>query len=220
MNLEEAAHSLHRMMMALEGMDAASGPMSFVAKQAGFDSESDKYLAQLDDLTYEALERRISFDKFMERVTVLITASYLLALLFGSRMSQADLTMDEYMLLAGYTATAIASAKNLAEEIYRGEYDDEGGRERLKNRLDKWGNALFAVYNFGHLLDKSNPFLKWLWAPEKDHCGDCIRLNGQVHKASEWKASGWHPQSHDLECHGYRCGCRWIRTGGPSVGAF
>lgn len=178
------------------------------------------YREKLGELADEALDRRTSFDDFIRRVTIIIAAAYLLAFLLGSKMSQAEMALDDYMVLSGYTALAIASARKLAEEIYRGDYDDEGGRARLQGRLDLWGNALVAVYSFAHLLDKSNPWLKWIWSPEKDHCSDCIRLNGQVHKANEWRASGWFPQSHDLECHGFNCGCRWIQADGPSIGAF
>ena len=86
-----------------------------------------------------------------------------------------------------------------------------GGRS-LAERVVIWVNVASSIYEMGRTYDKNDPFLKWVRDPVKMSCGDCIRLNGQVHRASAWKSSGWFPRSNGLECKGFRCGCRYIQT--------
>jgi hypothetical protein len=59
---------------------------------------------------------------------------------------------------------------------------------------------------------------EWVLGATAVHCSDCLRLNGQVHSASEWRAAGISPQSPDLECGGWNCDCRLYPVDAPSIG--
>ena len=58
----------------------------------------------------------------------------------------------------------------------------------------------------------------WRLGATEDHCVDCLNLDGQVHTAAEWLASGIQPQSPDLACGGWNCDCRLEPTELPSSG--
>lgn len=61
----------------------------------------------------------------------------------------------------------------------------------------------------GATLDRNDSWLQWKIGQTEKHCSDCLHLNGQIHRASEWAAAGIKPQSPDLECGGWHCDCRF-----------
>lgn len=47
------------------------------------------------------------------------------------------------------------------------------------------------------------------------NCDDCLNLHGRVYRASVWDRYGIAPQSPQLACGGWRCGCRFVVTDDP-----
>lgn len=205
---------------ALQTMGEALKEIWSVGKADGFTRNRRKYRDELDEAARDAVERKTNRDDFIKKVLALIALYYLLALLDGGNLAEEELTVDEWTKLRTFVLTANMSVTSLADDIYSGRYDGTEGMESLGLRLDKWEGALDAVNSYGQVLDRENPYLKWIWSPEKEHCIDCARLNGQVHLASEWRESGYYPKSYDLECRGFYCGCEWIKAEGPSMGEF
>jgi hypothetical protein len=79
-------------------------------------------------------------------------------------------------------------------------------------RTSLWVNNFMQFYNLGLQNAKTNPKLLWQYGHTKQHCSSCARLNGKVKRASQWKDAGLYPKSHDLECKGYFCDCRFVPT--------
>lgn len=113
---------------------------------------------------------------------------------------------------------SVTAGAGLATAILGGRYEDRGAA--LASRLAMWATTALGVYALGQLWREDDPFFEWIRNPFKDSCVDCIRLDGQVHTMSEWKASGWKPQARHLSCKGYNCGCIWSEVQGPSFGDF
>lgn len=63
-------------------------------------------------------------------------------------------------------------------------------------------------------------FMAFRLGNTEEHCGDCLRLDGQVHLASDWDSHPMRPQSNALECGGYNCDCRLVPARGPESGSF
>ena len=63
---------------------------------------------------------------------------------------------------------------------------------------------------------------KWLWVmnPVKEHCKTCLRMNGQVHAMKDYIAKGILPKSDVLECKGFKCGCRLVKSEARARGSF
>lgn len=196
-----------------------AGGEPFGSKKS-FDSDARTYRNELESLSGEAVKGNISRDDFIKRVVAIIALYYLLALLDGADISESEMTSEEQLKLTSFIFTATGSVTSLADDIYSGAYSGEGGWEKLDNRLNLWDAALEAIHSFFQLLIRGDPYIRWVWNPDKDHCFDCARLNGQVHRASAWKKSGYYPKSYDLECRGFWCGCKWEKSSGPSVGEF
>lgn len=112
---------------------------------------------------------------------------------------------DGWDVLSSLLSLNDESAVSFAEAIENGEYDqDEGG---LIDRADMWADAAQGMYHAGHLYRSGNPKYRWDYQPGKVHCVDCDRLNGVVGTAEYFLGLGLWPQSYNLSCRGYRCGC-------------
>jgi hypothetical protein len=115
----------------------------------------------------------------------------------------------------------LRSLDDFGEGIYGGLYGDgTQGLDSAFARVAMWITIASGIYFFGQLFRPDEPYLRWNFSVFKEHCRDCVRLDGQVHTASEWRASGWYPRSFGLECHGVHCGCYFTDAAGPSSGGF
>lgn len=77
-----------------------------------------------------------------------------------------------------------------------------------------WSNNITSTETLGQTLNRQDNWYMWQFGATEKHCKDCARFNGQIHRASEWRAAGIRPQSPDLECGGFNCDCRLIPVPG------
>lgn len=85
------------------------------------------------------------------------------------------------------------------------------GWQQFQPRVGMWVNRINDVENQARIYFGGKQRLIWKYGPT-EHCDDCLRLNGIVAFAQEWKESGVHPQSRDLKCHGLKCQCTCTPT--------
>jgi len=104
-----------------------------------------------------------------------------------------------------------------ANEVFK-----EGLSEtEIENRAIVWANkALEPIYQEGLLTADKNGMYQWKLGATEQHCNDCQRLNGQVHRLKQWYSKGWTPKSDRLECSGFNCDCSFERTTEPARGRF
>jgi hypothetical protein len=80
-------------------------------------------------------------------------------------------------------------------------------------RLEMWANRWPDVYNRALAYWGGKAKLVWVLGGTVEHCSTCSRLAGIVAWASEWASvPEARPQSHSLECNGFRCRCRMEPT--------
>lgn len=161
--------------------------------------------------------------EYAEQALSDIIAAILLLLFFrGSRLSMGNIRVDEQAAITEMLETNRVSMLNFLDDVYAGRYNDITGLglEGAFRRIGVWENMAVLAYSLGQMARRDDPYLRWNRSLWRDSCADCLRLNGQVHRASEWRASGWLPRSHNLTCHGFNCGCTFVETVGPSVGSF
>ena len=205
------------------------------------EDELDRYQREINDLSDELQADEIDDSEFQRKLRNLTIAILLLAFLRGSGRSdvgmsdlalevlrsggQIDIEPDYSQLppeaveeLQNEIGISITAAANLGGEIMAGKYEDRGAA--LASRLAMWATTALGMYALGQLWREDDPFMEWSFSPSKSHCEDCARLNGQIHTASEWQASGWRCQSRALACQGYNCGCMMVEAQGPSRGGF
>lgn len=91
--------------------------------------------------------------------------------------------------------------------------------ETVQNRAMMWGKSLQQFNDAGLVSASANAMYMWQ-VGLTEHCKDCLRLNGQVHRIRTWKTHNWMPRSSRLSCHGYRCACSLVRTTEKARGRF
>ena len=94
-----------------------------------------------------------------------------------------------------------------ADFIFTHRKEDGFKYRQILYRVKIWANRYTAIYKQTKMLASGNKKLMWVWNPEKEHCFDCANLNGRVYRAHTWKKWDIYPQSTDLECGGWYCGC-------------
>ena len=176
----------------------------------------------------QAADGEIERDEFERRMIEITIAALLLALVMGSKLGLEAIYLSPQIagVLRQAEGQARESARGLADDIYiedryapKPDETPAQAEDRRRSRAVMWAATLAGMYAFGQMWRQDDPWLQWQVGPT-EHCKDCARLNGQVHRASEWRASGWQPQSTALECNGYRCQCRFLETDGPGRGGF
>lgn len=181
----------------------------------------DEYRAEFEDLVTQAVEGEITQPDFIDRLSELVAAMLFTAMIAGSEWDDDELSIEMSTRLQLVIDQNLDAVRDFANDIYEGRYSPDGlGIVAALGRISLWAGTLGSVYAMGQTYRRDDPFLRWEWSPLKDHCEDCRRLNGQVHRASEWRQSGWVPRGRMLACHGYRCGCAFIPAEGPATGSF
>ncbi|MCK4958401.1 MAG: hypothetical protein KAT00_03355 [Planctomycetes bacterium] len=81
----------------------------------------------------------------------------------------------------------------------------------FKDRINRvWANRYNQMRNQGALLAAANQKMEWVLHLRhftKEPCKDCLNLNGRVYRRETWLKAQVFPQSRDLECQGFWCGC-------------
>lgn len=95
---------------------------------------------------------------------------------------------EEFMFIAGF-ADAIQSKDKAS-----------GGKlAPLYTRVDSWVKRYNDLRNRAKVLACKDKKLEWI-VNSRETCGDCIRLEGQVRRASVWQDNDLRPQHPKLEC--------------------
>ena len=192
------------------------------------DDEIEGHLSDYEDeiMEYARQLGRGEFDEeeFQERLEKLAKALLLFLFLLGSGRSVDEIPDEARAELAEWERIHGESARALGREIAEGVFNRRTSSalsiRKLRRRIRLWLNRGAGIFALAQTYDPRNPMLKWVWSPEKDHCEGCLRLNGQVHTAAGWRASGWVPKGRMLECRGFECGCRFVRTDEAEKGEF
>jgi hypothetical protein len=84
-----------------------------------------------------------------------------------------------------------------------------GGKlEPLYARTELWVSAYNRVMTLASTYAAADQKHVWILNPRaKEHCRDCLRYNGKVHRMSIWRKYGALPRAYELHCHGYHCFC-------------
>lgn len=183
------------------------------------------YYEELDELTRQALEAEIERNDFEGEAAAIALLYFVQLYLIGSGgddigEGQADFDSE--------LATNNEAIPGLADDIYNGRYSAneetgqtaEVGRAMLRSRLFLWTATAASIYALGQLFNEAVSKYAWALGGTLEHCVDCRRLNGQVHRRLEWWFSGYRPQGRNLACGGWRCDCSLVPTDAAVSGGF
>lgn len=198
---------------------------SSISKQTqgiGLPDEVGDYEDDMEELIQLAQNGELNQEEFESQMEEIVLAALLILFLLGSGKTADELTQAEQDFIDEQIQTSLDSIQDLAEDVFSGKFipsQDGGGGNNLLSRIGLWGGVAASIYYAG-LTRRPGIKLEWVWNPDKDHCEDCQRLNGQVHTSEQWLDSGLYPKSTQLKCSGFNCGCSFVQTDKQTAGSF
>jgi hypothetical protein len=130
-------------------------------------------------------------------------------------ISDPELSEDDYGTINTLTVEQSAYVTAFADTLFSGvEYTPEIRAEMW------WNKSINPFYQAGTASADKNGLYEWVYDPEKEHCEDCLKMNGQVHRYRDYVKRDVMPQSNRLACKGFFCGCKLKKTTGKSSGRW
>jgi hypothetical protein len=91
----------------------------------------------------------------------------------------------------------------------------------IDHHAEMWANkSLQEIANAARISADRNSMYEWVLGRTEKHCKTCERLEGQRHRYKEWYARNLTPRSSRLDCNGFRCDCKLVKTTEPARGRF
>lgn len=91
---------------------------------------------------------------------------------------------------------------------------------QIQPRVNMWGNAWNRSFNEAKVRACANQPTRWVLHGRhrtKQPCSDCLKMNGRVYRASVWSKHNIFPQSPNLACKGFNCGCMFFAAPGAKL---
>jgi hypothetical protein len=160
---------------------------------------------------------RRDFDQFLETLNDTIQFHLELAWRAGAAecgIRPDERTPEEAAVLRNFILNQLSFTFNLAEFVEENRKSEGGLLRTSLKRLPPWVNRWNEVKAEAQLVACAD--LKYVWTlGVAEHCKTCLKLNGRVMRASRWREMDVHPQDTrpgKLDCNGYNCKCRLVRT--------
>jgi hypothetical protein len=137
------------------------------------------------------------------------------AAMYGIRPS--EITDTERDALRSEIVRETNFIDGLAQGVLARSRASGGKLEPLYARAELWVAAYNRVRTLASTYAAADQKHVWNLGRAKEHCRDCARYNGKVHRMSVWRKYGAIPQSYELYCHGYKCTCSLSPTNAPAT---
>jgi len=185
-------------------------------QQTELDRALETYKDELEDLARAVSDGTIETDAFVESLASksALTLNAMFALGYGADDFVRDERLDKMIDINELSASKFGAMI----DAYEGDLLDSSLR-----RLALWMSDAAHAYYLGKVTnpEKQEQRYKFVNGATSDHCDDCVRLDGQVHTASEWdEHSDMLPRSRALKCAGFRCMCELEETDEATNGNF
>lgn len=130
----------------------------------------------------------------------------------------ADISDEDLAEISRLAAEQSIYVTGVGEAIYK---DESVSPAQAEGKPQLWWNkSIMPFYQAGLASADKNGNYEWMLGATEEHCSDCQRLNGQVHRLRSWIERGWMPQANKLECGGWKCDCRLDKTYKPAMGSY
>jgi hypothetical protein len=126
------------------------------------------------------------------------------------------LDMEDNARYMGVLADQSQYIGGLADDVYKAKTINSGNAQA---RAMMWGKSLQQFTDKGLGSAAANAMFEWRYGLT-EHCPDCLRMNGQVHRYRTYEARGILPRSSNLKCKGFNCACQLVRTTEKARGRF
>jgi hypothetical protein len=184
------------------------------------DARQRDYARGVRSLVYSLWRGYTEQNAFIHTMVYAIERNIMLAWAEGAKacgISEEELTLEEISARKNLINSQYPYLIDFADAIIQGSRDNNGKLTPLYRRAEMWVNRFNEARNQAKQMACGDKKLMWVMNPLKEHCTDCLMLNGKVYRASVWKKYDLRPQMRKLECHGYKCGCSFTPTDDPAT---
>lgn len=157
---------------------------------------------------------------FLDEMSLAIERGFTQAWYEGARIygiNPNELTLEEHTRLTSEVNKEIGFIANFGQTIYSNSKMNGGKLAPLLARSDLWVSGYNRIRVMASTYAAKDQKLEWRLGATLEHCADCTRYHGKVHRASVWRKNGIQPRMYDLECRGYNCQCELIPTNAPAT---
>lgn len=180
------------------------------------DDTTSAFVDEIAAAMQDGIDRAVSKASTAARIRGAITRYGKLAYQDGLEdggVDASELSDDDILSISDMAVHDTQFVSDLVNEIY----SETGMIGTPETRAPMWSKTLSEFYNAGLASADANGMYMWE-VGDTDHCRDCERMDGQVHRMKDYVRKGIVPQSSDLECGGYRCQCALVKTTGRASG--
>lgn len=169
------------------------------------------YMIRVEDLITEQRAGNLDKDRFKQLMRAMIerygTAAYVDGLVDGG-VIDGRMDDEDRANVRSLRVSQTKFVRDFADVLF-----DKGISDAdAKMKPSIWFNkSIGPFYTAGLASADKNGYYEWVIGPTEEHCKDCSKLNGQIHRMRDWVKSGWKPQSDQLACKGFQCKCNFVK---------
>jgi hypothetical protein len=128
-----------------------------------------------------------------------------------------ELSENERVERWNFITTQQAFVGRLVNAVYAHREATGGRIEPFLARVPLWGQRYHHAVQLAKTMACADLKAMWTYGDTLEHCSDCSKVAGRVHRRSIWQKYGWVPGSRALACGGWRCDCRLEDTTAPAL---
>ena len=132
-------------------------------------------------------------------------------------IAMTELTETERSERINFILTQQAFAGRLMREVYQHRERVGGSVAPYLARATIWAQRYHHAVQLAQQMACADRKAVWVYGDTLEHCDDCRKAEGRVHRRSIWQKYGWMPGSRSLSCGGWRCDCRLEDTDQPAL---
>lgn len=206
--------------------DTAPDDPTMTSEAKAFEDVADRFRRRFAPVMIEVNEGNIDGSRRADSIVRSIMRSEgMKAVIDGLKdggVEVADLKGANAKLYTDWYAETSKYITNLISRLWGyGNGRVERSPEAVAATVDMWiAKSLRDAYLKGLASANADGMYEWIRGATEQGCRDCIGLNGQRHRLSEYVKAGAVPGSSRLGCKGYRCLCKFRKVKGAARGTI
>lgn len=127
-----------------------------------------------------------------------------------------ELSDDDFAMFGAWLAEHSAFVSTISQRIFK---SDEVVNPDISAEM--WANkSLQQAFDWGRLSADANGMYEFVGPVVKKSCRHCRVLKGQRHRLKDFIRTGWYAKSDKLDCGGFGCVDKLVKTDGTTHGRF
>lgn len=169
----------------------------------------DGFTDLLDDALKGSITRRQFSGRLRSMIELYGYKAYVDGLVDGGVDAEPD--SEEVAQIKQLITDQSQYISGLADAIYKDESTVISEAVAEQKPAMWYNKSINPFYQSGLASADGNGMYEWVYG-DTEHCDDCKRLNGQVHRMKDYTRKSVLPQSDTLTCKGFNCKCKLVKT--------